>query len=69
MLEFLHGRTSDRKLRLYPVATGKGKATLKGHTEGVASAAFSQDGKTLASGSEDTTMKLWDMRAAKQTDK
>jgi WD40 repeat protein len=40
--------------------------TLKGHTELVRSVAFSPDGKTLASGSQDKTIKLWDVAAGKE---
>ena len=35
--------------------------TLEGHTEPVTSIAFSRDGKTLASGSEDNTVILWNI--------
>jgi WD40 repeat protein len=35
--------------------------TLKGHTGDVGSVAFSPDGKFLASGSRDYTIKLWDV--------
>jgi len=36
--------------------------TLKGHTEIVRSIAFSPDGTTLASGSDDNTIKLWSLQ-------
>ncbi len=45
------------------------RATLKGHTGIVVSVAYSPDGKTLASASEDRTIELWDVPAAKQVDK
>ena len=35
--------------------------TFKGHTSSVASVAFSHDGKTIASGSGDLTVKLWSL--------
>src|SRR6516162_4943192 len=48
------------------VATGKERATLKGHTEVVTSVAYSPDGKTLASGSRDKTIKLWEVATGKE---
>jgi WD40 repeat protein len=47
----------------------KPRDTLKGHTEAVWSVAYSPDGKTLASGSREKTIKLWDLPAAKPADK
>src|ERR1700681_2867067 len=41
--------------------------TYQGHPGIVFSVAFSADGKTLASGSFDTTIKLWDVATGKNT--
>ncbi|MYF98391.1 hypothetical protein F4212_04555 [Candidatus Poribacteria bacterium] len=42
------------------------KQSLKGHTSYVNSLCFSPDSKTLVSGSEDKTIRLWDMATGKQ---
>ena len=49
----------DRTIRLWDVATGTSRVTLKGHTDVVGAVAFSPDAQILASGSEDNTIILW----------
>ena len=41
-------------------------ATLRGHTSYVSSVAYHPDGKTLASGSKDKTIKLWDLATGEE---
>jgi WD40 repeat protein len=50
-----------------PLATAgaKERATLRGHIGSVVSVAFSPDGKTLASGGGDGSIKLWDVASGK----
>ncbi|MFS8027503.1 putative transcription factor WD40-like family [Helianthus anomalus] len=45
--------------RIRPVS--RCSSTIAGHTEAVLSVAFSPDGQQLASGSGDTTVRLWDL--------
>jgi hypothetical protein len=58
----------DNTVKLWEAATGKLLASLEGHTASVESVAWSPDGKTLASGSEDRTVKLWETSGIPEID-
>ncbi|KAJ5661456.1 uncharacterized protein N7477_009072 [Penicillium maclennaniae] len=51
---------------LWDIATGTQRQTLVGHLHSVRSVAFSPDRLTLASGSDDCTIKLWDTATGTQ---
>ena len=52
-------------LKLWDISTGKEIQTFEGHTNCVLSVAFSPDGKTALSGSNNT-LKLWDISTGKE---
>lgn len=47
--------------RVRPITRCSG--SLEGHTEAVLNVSFSPDGKRLATGSGDTTVRLWDLNS------
>ena len=52
------------ELRLWDVATAKPVSVLQGHTKGIWCVRFAPNGETLASLSDDSTVKLWSTSAA-----
>lgn len=53
-------------VRIWDLHTETPQHTLKGHTGWVLNIAWSPDGTTLASGSMDNTVRLWDAKTGKQ---
>ncbi|HYK20078.1 MAG TPA: caspase family protein, partial [Pyrinomonadaceae bacterium] len=49
------------QVQFWDVATGRELEAIKGHGRGVTKVAFSRDGKWLASGGSDNTIKIWDV--------
>ena len=45
---------------------GEQECTLTGHSNYVTSVAYSPDGKHIVSGSEDSTVKVWDSQTGKE---
>ncbi|MCG9134215.1 sigma-70 family RNA polymerase sigma factor [Candidatus Poribacteria bacterium] len=58
---------TDIGIWIYDAQTGKELAMLTGHTGRVTSLGFPADGRFLASGSFDGTIRLWDIDTGKQT--
>jgi WD40 repeat protein len=57
----------EGEITLWDVISQKSITTFKGHSFSVESIAFSSDGKTLASASDDNTIILWDVLTQKAT--
>src|SRR5262249_14153268 len=56
--------SADKTARVWDAAIGKEIAVLRGHADGVVSAAFSSDGARVVTASSDKTALVWDVRVA-----
>lgn len=54
------------ELKLWDAASGQPIRSFTGHTDLVASAAFSPDGKKIVSGGRDRTLKVWDVETGRE---
>ncbi len=57
--------TSNAAVLLFAVATGKERKPCEGHRAAIRSVACSPDGKSIATASEDGTLRLWEARTGK----
>lgn len=58
--------SGDKTAGLWDAVSGKELAVLRGHENIVGSAAFSPDGRTVATRSSDGTARLWDAASGKE---
>lgn len=63
---FRHYGAESGKLRLIDVASGKVTEQVEAHSNWATAVAFSPDGKSLATGSMDKTVKLWNVNPLKE---
>ena len=64
--EVPHTQDLPCQIRIWDVQSHAEVRTLRGHSNSIPALAFSPDGKTLASGSMDQTVKLWDAATGKE---
>ena len=59
--------TAGNEIHIWTPEDGKLKTSLKGHEKAVSTVAFSPDGTSIASGSDDFSVRLWNIEQGKET--
>ena len=52
---------ADAAVKVWDTGTGKLVHTFEGHLAGISTVAWSPDGETIASGSDDKSIRLWNV--------
>jgi WD40 repeat protein len=65
---FVASAGDDQVVRIFDLATGREVNDLVGHTRPVLALAYSPDGKTIVTASEDGLVKLWASDSCSQID-
>jgi COMPASS component SWD3 len=56
---------ADTEIYIWDVEGGRQEVSLSGHTQGISDVAWARDQRYLASGSDDKSIRLWDVETVR----